>query len=73
MLSMLFWSFVSHSLASPSGGCSQIWSQRVASTQLSFEQFIEWCPEAKFELLEGLPHIFRLQILDCRLPHMASR
>lgn len=24
---------------------------------ISFEQFIDWCPEAKFELLEGLPHI----------------
>jgi Uma2 family endonuclease/predicted nucleotidyltransferase len=26
-------------------------------TPISFEQFIDWCPEAKFELLEGLPHI----------------
>lgn len=27
------------------------------STPISFVQFIDWCPEAKFELLEGLPHI----------------
>lgn len=27
------------------------------ATPISFEQFIDWCPEAKFELLEGLPHI----------------
>lgn len=26
-------------------------------TPISFEQFVDWCPEAKFELLEGLPHI----------------
>jgi Uma2 family endonuclease len=24
---------------------------------ISFEQFIDWCPEAKFELLDGVPHI----------------
>jgi Uma2 family endonuclease len=24
---------------------------------ISFDYFIEWCPEAKFELLNGLPHI----------------
>lgn len=24
---------------------------------ISFEQFIDWCPESKFELLKGLPHI----------------
>lgn len=26
-------------------------------TPISFEQFIAWCPEAKFELVEGKPHI----------------
>jgi hypothetical protein len=27
------------------------------ATPIGFEQFIDWCPEAKFELLEVLPHI----------------
>jgi Uma2 family endonuclease len=27
------------------------------ATPISFEQFIDWCPEAKFELLDGMPHI----------------
>jgi Uma2 family endonuclease len=26
-------------------------------TPISFEQFITWCPEAKFELLDGKPYI----------------
>jgi Uma2 family endonuclease len=26
-------------------------------TPISFVQFIDWCPEAKFELIDGLPHI----------------
>ncbi|NJO83881.1 MAG: Uma2 family endonuclease [Blastochloris sp.] len=29
----------------------------LAPTPISFAQFIEWCPEAKFELLDGVPHI----------------